>query len=955
VNEQTTVTLTSSANPSLVGANVTFTATVAISGGGGVTPDGTISFMDGTTLLQTVALTGATATYQTNTLTAGVHPITAVYSGDTTIYVSGATSTVLDQDVGAQSTVALTSAPNPSTFGTVVLFTATVTSSSTTPPTGTITFMDGAITLGTGTLSGNPATATYSTGSLSVHTHSVTAVYSGDTNNASATSPVDLQVVNPAPVTVTVTSSLNPSNIGQSVLFTITVTAAAGTGSTNGTIQLVDTYNGVTTTLAPALALNAGGAATYTTAALAVGAHSLVATYSGDTTHASDPSLALIQTVDEATATTLTSSVNPSTFGQNVIFTATVAATGTGGVAPDGTVTFMDGTTALGTGTIAAGKATFSTATLAVGTHPITAVYNGDATNGIVGSTSAVLSQDVQSATTVTVASSLNPSTFGTSVTFTATVNSSSTVAPTGKVTFLDNGTPIGLGTLAGNPATASLQTSTLSVGTHPITVSYPGDANNAPGTTAAPLQQVVNGTQTSTTVTAAPSPGIANQPETITATVKVTTGSGTPTGTVTFTSGTTTLGTATLTAAGTATITPSLAVGTYQIVATYSGDAQNGGSASAAFPLTVGLATSTTALAVAPNPAVVGGTVTFTATVTGNGVAPTGTVTFLNGTATLGTGTIAAGKATFTSSTLAVGTYQITASYGGDTNNGTSTSAAVSLQVTLIPTTTGLATTTTTGANPQTVLIAVVQGTSGPTATGTVTFTSGANTIGTATLDASGVATLTPNLPTGSYNIVAAYGGDTLHAPSTSAAVSISSSPEDFSLTVAPAKVTLQASQNAPVTVSLTSNGGFTDTIGLGCSSLPAGVTCVFSNPTVNLAANATANVQLTIDTNTPAGGGSTAMNSQASGKGGVEMAGLFLPLSAFFGFLFWRLRKRGSAVWTMVLVMALSTAALVATGCSGYTSSKAAAGTYTIQVTGAGTNSDVIHYQNVTLDITN
>jgi hypothetical protein len=55
------------------------------------------------------------------------------------------------------------------------------------------------------------------------------------------------------------------------------------------------------------------------------------------------------------------------------------------------------------------------------------------------------------------------------------------------------------------------------------------------------------------------------------------------------------------------------------------------------------------------------------------------------------------------------------------------------------------------------------------------------------------------------------------------------------------------------------------------------------------------------------------------------------------------------------LVLVMALSTAALVATGCSGYTSSKAAAGTYTIQVTGAGTNSDVIHYQNVTLDITN
>lgn len=95
--------------------------------------------------------------------------------------------------------------------------------------------------------------------------------------------------------------------------------------------------------------------------------------------------------------------------------------------------------------------------------------------------------------------------------------------------------------------------------------------------------------------------------------------------------------------------------------------------------------------------------------------------------------------------------------------------------------------------------------------------------------------------------------------------------------------------------------------------------------------------------------------MNSRTSGKGSMSMAGLFLPLSLFFGFVFWRLRRRGSAVLTMVLVMALSTAALLATGCSGYSSTKAAPGTYTIQVTGTGASSDVIHYQNVTLDITN
>ena len=957
VNEATATTLVSSVNPSALGQNVTFTATVAISGGGGVTPDGTVSFMDGATTLGTVALSGGTAAYSTAALTLGVHAITAVYSGDSSIQVLGSTSAELEQDVQATSTIALTSSLNPSTYGAAVTFTATITSSSPTAATGTVSFYDGTTKIGTGTLAGNPAVATFQTSTLAVGTHSITASYAGDTNNSAGTSPMVSQVVNLATSSIVVTSSLNPSNFGQSVTFTATVSAATGTGTLTGTVKLQDTYNGVTTTLAPALAVNASGVATFAITTLSVGTHSIAATYTGDATHAtSTTASALSQVVNEGTTTTLVSSANPSVFGQNVTFTATVTATGGGTVTPDGTVTFLDGTTTLGTGTIAAGVATFQTATLAVGMHSITAVYNGDPANGILTSTSAVLKQDVQASTTVTVASSVNPSTFGTAVTFTATVTSSSTVPATGTVIFLDNGTQIGTGTLAGNPATATLLTSTLAVGTHPITVTYAGDANNGAGATASALNQVVTTTQTATTVGAVPNPGIANQAEAITATVKVTSGTGTPTGTVTFTSGTTALGTATLTAAGTATINPVLAAGTYQIVATYSGDTDDGGSASAALSLTVSLAASTTTLTVTPNPVQVGATVTFTATVGSNGTAPTGTVTFLNGTTSLGAATITGGKATFTTSTLAVGTYSITASYAGDVNNAPSTSAPVSLNVTLIPTATSLATTTTGGTTPQTVLIAVVLSTNGgSTPTGTVTFTSNGNTIGSGTLDASGVVTLTPNLPAGTYSVVAAYGGDATHAPSTSQPVTISGAPAGFSMTVTPAKVSLQTSQNATVTVSLTSEAGFTDTIGLGCASLPAGVTCNFSSPSVNLAANATVTAQLTIDTNTPIGGGASAMNSRSSGKGAMAMAGLFLPLSAFFGFVFWRLRKRGGAVWTMVLIMALSTAALLATGCSGYSATKAAPGTYTIQVTGTGTQSDVIHYQNVTLDITN
>ncbi len=91
-----------------------------------------------------------------------------------------------------------------------------------------------------------------------------------------------------------------------------------------------------------------------------------------------------------ATTTTLASSVNPSTAGQSVTFTATVM--GTGGT-PTGTVTFKDGAATLGTGTLAGGVATFTTTTLVAGSHAITAVYSGDAS--FAPSTSAILTQVV--------------------------------------------------------------------------------------------------------------------------------------------------------------------------------------------------------------------------------------------------------------------------------------------------------------------------------------------------------------------------------------------------------------------------------------------------------------------------------------------------------------------------------------------------------------------------------
>jgi hypothetical protein len=92
-------------------------------------------------------------------------------------------------------------------------------------------------------------------------------------------------------------------------------------------------------------------------------------------------------TVTGSSTTTLTSSQNPSEFGKPVTFTATVTAGATG------TVTFFDGATPLGTVPLAGGTATFTTSSLAIGNHSITATYNGDAI--FTPSTSAALIQSV--------------------------------------------------------------------------------------------------------------------------------------------------------------------------------------------------------------------------------------------------------------------------------------------------------------------------------------------------------------------------------------------------------------------------------------------------------------------------------------------------------------------------------------------------------------------------------
>ena len=123
------------------------------------------------------------------------------------------------------------------------------------------------------------------------------------------------------------------------------------------------------------------------------GHDTITATYGGDMNFTGSRFANLLQTVIKvASATTMSSSHNPSSFNQSVTFTATVTGTGS---EPTGVVTFLDGSNNIGTGMLVNGLATISSFSLAIGSHSITAVYGGD--SNFAGST-ATWSQTVTQA-----------------------------------------------------------------------------------------------------------------------------------------------------------------------------------------------------------------------------------------------------------------------------------------------------------------------------------------------------------------------------------------------------------------------------------------------------------------------------------------------------------------------------------------------------------------------------
>jgi hypothetical protein len=393
----------------------------------------------------------------------------------------------------AGSTTSIVSSNYSPTHGQSITLTATVAASAGSGiPTGTVTFSTQSSVLGTTPLiatSLNNAVATYTTNQLpgGGPAYTFSANYNGDatyTGSNATLAPLTIQ-----PEASQISAVVVPgAMVGGNVTVNITVVAASGVGTPSGTVTVTPqgtgstvTYNG---TLTRAGANSAFASVSF--AATQVGSTTLLVNcISADTSFSCFSPISVQAVVGKATSTTvLTIAPNPPLPGQAITLTATVPPAGT--IPATGTVTFMDGTTVLGSATLAAGVATYSEI-IPPGKHVFTAGYGGD--SNFTSSTSLPLSASTLATPGITLTSNVPASGMlaGLNVVLTATVfNPGLTTAdPSGTVALYDtyNGgiVLLGMPTLipdGPNQSIAVFSTTGLLAGPHAIYAVYSGDAN---------------------------------------------------------------------------------------------------------------------------------------------------------------------------------------------------------------------------------------------------------------------------------------------------------------------------------------------------------------------------------------------------------------------------------------------------------------------------------------------
>lgn len=352
--QPTTTSLVASTVSPAGGAAVTLTATVA-----GNSPTGSIEFSEGLVTLATVPLSGGVANYVSPALSVGSHTITASYAGNAGNQASASAGLVVTWAKFSTATNLTASSTSPA-FGAAVTFTATVSGNS---PTGNIVFADGGNTLAIVPLSGGAAS--YASPALSVGSHTITASYAGNGNNAASASAGAVVTWAKQSTTTSLTSTSTAPPFGTAVTFTATVSGSNPTGN------VVFADGGTTLATVPV----SGGVASYASPGLSIGSHTITASYLGDGNNTASMSNGVgVSWMKLATTTNLSASSTLPQIGKPVTLTATVSGSG-----PTGNIVFKDGAAIVATVPLSGRVASYVSPALAPGPHSFTAAYEGNA------------------------------------------------------------------------------------------------------------------------------------------------------------------------------------------------------------------------------------------------------------------------------------------------------------------------------------------------------------------------------------------------------------------------------------------------------------------------------------------------------------------------------------------------------------------------------------------------
>jgi hypothetical protein len=668
---------------------------------------------------------------------------------DDALNVTTSTQTVAlsgnSQKATPTNVVTLTTGTEPSTYGQALTFTATVAGSNgATQPTGTVDFFDHGVgipsctgvNLAQGT-SSSTAPCPISTLNVTNSPHNITATYNPgtDPNYVTVTSAALVQHVQKATPTnaVTLTTGTDPSTYGQALTFTATVAGSTGVTQPTGTVDFFDNGAGIPSCTGVNLAQGTSSSTapcSISTLNVANSPHNITATYNPltDPNYITVTSAGLVQHVQKATPTnavTLTTGTDPSTYGQALTFTATVAGS-TGVTQPTGTVDFFDNGAGIPSCTgqaLTQNGTTNSTATCNIATlnvanspHNITATYNPLTDPNYMTATSAALAQHVKKANaTITVtpynvtydatahtATGTATGVFGENLSadldLSGTTHTNANSYPNDPWTFTD---PNGNYNTANGTVNDNIGQATPTINVTPYNVTYGGNPHTATGTATGVAGVNLSGDldlsgTTHTNAGAYPtdpwsftdptgnykgasgtvSDNIAKANPTINVTPYNVTYDGNPhtaTGTATGVGGVNLSG---LNLSGT----------THTNAGTYPSDpwtftdlTGNYNNASGTVSDVINKAGTTTTVVAQPNPSVSGVPVAFTATVTGAGVTPSGTATFVD---TSNSNAVLCSNKNLNSSgvaqcpnisALSIANHNIQANYSGDSNHSAS------------------------------------------------------------------------------------------------------------------------------------------------------------------------------------------------------------------------------------------------------------------------------------------